>query len=309
VIKPTISIVIPCFNEEGNVANTYRELNLIIDSESQYNFEFIFTDNHSTDNTFKELNALADKDSRIKIYRFSKNFGYQKSIYTGYMKSSGSAAIQIDADLQDPPTLIPSFLRHWEQGFKVVYGIRKTRKSNFLLTFMTQLFYRLLDNLSEAPLPRNAGECRLLDRVIIEELSKIKDNDIYIRGRIAELGFDQKGIEYERRDRQAGQTKFTFINLIRLSADAITGHSIIPLRLASYLGLLMLTFSTIGTIGFIFSKVFFGHDWPAGFTTIIILILTLNGLNSLLIGILGEYIGRIHQQLKNNPEAIIEEER
>ena len=168
--KSLISIVIPCLDEEENVERTYRAICDAIEKEEKYDFEFIFTDNHSSDNTFEVLRRLSAADSRIHAVRFSKNFGYQMSIFTGYMQATGDAAIQLDADLQDPPYLISEFLRRWEDGYKVVYGIRKTQKANAFLTLMTEVFYWLLDKLSESRVPHNAGECRLIDRAVIDAL-------------------------------------------------------------------------------------------------------------------------------------------
>lgn len=306
--NPLISLVIPCFNEEDNVERTYQAVSDIIARENAYDFEIIFTDNHSTDDTPLILKALAAKDHRVRVFRFSRNFGYQRSIFTGYMKAKGAAAIQIDADLQDPPELISQFLRHWENGNKVAYGVRKTTKKNAFLTRMTGVFYWLLDVLSETRMPRNAGECRLIDRDVIEALRRIPDTDIFIRGRIAEIGFRQVAVPYERQGREAGETKFGLGSLITLSLDAIASHSTVPLRLSSYLGLGMLALSALGTIGFIIGRLALGQDWPAGFATIVVLVLVLNGFNLLLLGILGEYIGRIHRQLKSDPDVIIEEE-
>jgi dolichol-phosphate mannosyltransferase len=306
--KTLVSLVIPCFNEEDNVERTYRAVGDVIAGEQDYDFEFVFTDNHSTDRTFDILKDLAAKDRRVRAIRFSRNFGYQKSIFTGYMNAKGAAAIQIDADLQDPPDLIPQFLRQWEAGNKVAYGVRKTRKTSALLTLMTRGFYWLLDTVSESKMPRNAWEFRLIDRDVIEELRRIHDTDIFLRGRIAEIGFNQVAVLYERRERTAGETKFTLKNLVELSLDAIASHSTAPLRLSIYLGIGMLALSIVGTVGFIFGRLFLGQDWPAGFATIVVLILVLNGFTLLLLGILGEYIGRIHRQLKTDPDVIVEEE-
>lgn len=306
--KPLISIVIPCLDEEENVERTYRAICDAIAKEEKYDFEFVFTDNHSSDNTFEVLRRLSEADDRVRAVRFSKNFGYQMSIFTGYMQAAGDAAIQLDADLQDPPHLISQFLRQWEDGYKVVYGTRKTRKTNAFLTLMTEVFYWLLDKLSESKVPRNAGECRLIDRAVIDALGSIPATDIYIRGWIAEIGFHQIGVPYERQIRFAGETKFSAKHLFKLSIDAIASHSTTPLRLATFFGLGMLVLSILGSVGFFAGRLLLGQDWPAGFATIVILILALNSFNLLLLGIMGEYIGRIHRHLKSPPQTIIEEQ-
>jgi len=170
----------------------------------RYDFELLFTDNHSSDNTFGVLERLARRDPRVRALRFSRNFGFQRSILTGYLSARGDAAVEIDCDLQDPPSLILEFLRQWESGYRVVYGIRTGRKEGWGMNATRRLFYRLIDSLSEDELPLDAGDFRLVDRCVLEELRKIEDSQPYLRGTIAALGFDQIGIPYHRAD--FGQT-------------------------------------------------------------------------------------------------------
>lgn len=305
--KKLISIVIPCFNEEDNVERAYNTICKFINSETKYDFEFVFTDNHSTDGTFEKLKHISEQDERVRVFRFSRNFGYNLSIQSGYRNCKGDAAIQMDADLQDPPELIPQFIRKWEAGYKVVYGIRVARKG-FLITQLGQIFYYLLNLLSEINIIRNAGECRLLDRVIINELNKFSDPHIFLRGKISEIGFEHFGIKYERSERKFGKTKFSFLSLFKLSIDAITGHSVKPLRISFFFGGIILFFSLMTSFGLVIAKLTVGQDWPSGFATIIILLILLNGIQALLIGILSEYVGRIYQHLKQVNETIIEKE-
>ncbi|MEZ5648365.1 MAG: glycosyltransferase family 2 protein [Alphaproteobacteria bacterium] len=307
MVKPLISIVCPVFNEEANIERMYARTQSAIASErDKYDFEYIFTDNHSTDATFETLAAIAVTDKSLRVYRFSRNFGYQRSIWTAYTKAQGVAAIQLDADLQDPPEMISEFLRHWEAGAKVVYGIRKSRQESSAITVFREIFYWLIDALSTEHLPRNAGDFRLIDRAIIDEISKIRDPNLYLRGRIAALGFRQIGIPYDREARTAGFSKFSLGHLFALAIDGITSHSAKPLRVATFLGLgTMFLALTIAAI-YVVARLFFGADWPPGFATVVVLVLFFSALNFLLLGVLGEYVARIFEQVKLSAETIIE---
>ena len=307
--RKLISIVTPVFNEEENIEPFYAAVNAALAGErDRYDFEFVFTDNHSSDSTFIKIHELVARDDRVRAFRFSKNFGYQKSIYTGYMKARGRAAVQLDVDLQDPPELIPQFLRLWEQGYFVVYGIRRNRRESLLLHATRRGFYWLVDALSTDTLPRDAGDFRLIDRRIIDELRKIRDTNIYIRGRIAAMGFRQIGVTYDRAARQRGESKFGFFNLLALSVDAIVSHSTVPLRIATWFGLFAIAAAVLAILGYIAVYFLTGKSWPAGFTTITVLLLFNIGVTSLLLGVIGAYLGRIFEQLKTSPDSIIETE-
>jgi len=273
-----------------------------------YAHEIVFTDNHSEDNSFALLEAIAANDSQVKVARFSRNFGYQKSIYTGYSLCTGDAVIQLDCDLQDPPSLIPEFLRKWEEGYAVVYGIRRTRSNSegMLLTTIRRLFYHLIDFLSEDSLPHDAGDFRLVDRRVVEELKHLYDCNPYLRGTIASMGFNQVGIPYDRLKRAQGESKFSLSDLFKLAADGILNHSIVPLRLASYTGFFTFAAALILMLGYVACKILLNKPWPAGFTTTTTLILLSLSLNALFLGIIGEYLGRIYQQIKRRPITIIE---
>jgi len=307
--KRLISICVPVFNEESNIEPLYSALLPIMDQLSErYEFELLFTDNHSTDRTFEALERLAQRDARVRAIRFSRNFGFQRSIATSYANARGDAAIQIDCDLQDPPALILEFVRKWEEGYKVVYGVRSLRKESWWMNIVRKTFYRIIDWLSEDELPLDAGDFRLLDRCILDELQKFEDNQPYLRGAIAALGFDQIGIPYNRAERQRGKSKFSFGELIGLALDGILNHSVVPLRIATYLGLTISGITFLGLIGYAIGRLFLGKTWPPGFATIIILILGSLSLNALFLGIIGEYLARIYRQVKRRPLTIVERE-
>lgn len=302
-----ISVLVPVLNEEGNVEELYRRVSdTFAGMGDEYDFELVFTDNHSTDGTFKIITDLAARDPRIRAFRFSRNFGFQRSILEGYRRARGDAAVQLDADLQDPPELIPTFIERWEAGASVVFGVRTKRPERAHLSLSRKAFYRLAAALSEDPLQLDAGDFRLVDRAIIDVLASSQDAQPYLRGAIAAMGFEQVGVAYERAERTSGKSKFTLGGLLGLSLDGILNHSVVPLRVASYTGIAVAALMIIGSMGFLVGRLMFGQDWPAGFATTTLLILLSISLNALFLGIIGEYLGRVYKQVKRGPNAIVE---
>lgn len=305
--NPLISIVVPVFNEEGNVRRFHEALCQALQPlEDRYSFEFVFTDNCSEDLTFDLLTEMSREDPRIRIFRFSRNFGFQRSILSGYRLVRGVAAVQIDCDLQDPPELIKDFIAQWEAGYAVVYGIRAKRPDGFALSTGRKLFYRGVDAISETNLPHDAGDFRLVDRSVLKIITRINDSSPYIRGMIAEAGFPQTGVEYARSKRTAGESKFNLRSLARLALDGVTNHSVLPLRLASLCGVLIMLMSFTWAAVYVVNYFYYGDTWPPGFATLITSILFLSGMNALFLGVLGEYVGRIFLQVKPQPTAIVE---
>ncbi|MSQ81531.1 MAG: glycosyltransferase [Myxococcales bacterium] len=306
--RQLLTILVPVYNEGLNIEPLFQALAPVLtELEHQFDVELLFTDNHSEDNTFAQLRAIGERDPRVRVLRFSRNFGFQRSILTGYLHARGDAAIQIDCDLQDPPALIVQFVQHWQAGYKVVYGVRKGRKEGFFITFARKVFYRLIDRLSDTRLPLDAGDFRLVDRVVLQELGKMEDFHPYLRGAIAAMGFAQIGIAYDRAERLRGESKFNFGKLVALAVDGILNHSVVPLRLATYTGLVVSVLTFIGLVTYTAARLLFGQTWPAGFATLTVLILLSLSLNALFLGVIGEYLGRIYQQVKKRPIAIIED--
>ncbi len=306
--KCLVSIVVPVMNEEENVGPLYEAVRKELGAlGSEYDYEFIFTDNRSTDRTFERLQGLAQNDPRVRVARFSRNFGYQSSIYTGYCLAKGDIAIEMDCDLQDPPRIIHDFIAKWKEGYEVVYGVRSTRQESWWINAMRQWFYRLIDLLSEDHLPLDAGDFRLVDRKVLDHLRQLKDASPYLRGTIASLGFNQTGIVYDRQLRQRGRGKFNFSGMVSLGLDGIMNHSILPLRIATVLGICLSAGLILYFIGLYFLTLFFHFQWPRGFATMSVLILLSISLNALFLGIIGEYLGRIYRQVKGKPIAIIDQ--
>lgn len=306
--RKLLSIVVPVYNEQGNIQPLYAAVTRVLASVAdRYDYEFVFTDNHSRDGTFAELTRLAQQDPRVRVFRFARNFGFQPSILTAYAKAHGDAAVQLDCDLQDPPELIVEFLREWEAGFKIVYGVRRSRKEGWTITLARKAFYRLINLLSEDELPYDAGDFRLVDRRVLDELRALNDYKPYIRGSLAAMGFDQKGVPYDRAARAHGKSKFGLRDLFGLAFDGILSHSTVPLRLATYTGLVVSLVTFIALLGYLVGSFLFRKNWPAGFATLVLLILLSLSLNALFLGVIGEYLGRIYHQVRHRPLTIIEQ--
>lgn len=305
--KLLVSISIPVLNEAGNIHALYARLCALAERLKQRcELEFVFSDNHSSDSTWTLLSALASKDARIRALRFSKNFGFQRSILANYMHTRGHAVMQVDADLQDPPEMLEAFIEQWQNGYHVVYGIRKKRPENFLLHTFRRLGYWVIDRLSEHPIPRDVGDFRLIDRKVIHALAQMKTANPYLRGMIAGLGFNQTGIPYDRDVRTVGESKFNVSRLIRLGLTAVFNHSTVPLRAASFFGVSILAASLLGALYYLALKVLH-PELPQGLASIHILVLFGIGLNSFLLGIIGEYLLRIYLVLRGEPVAIVEQ--
>lgn len=303
--RPLVTISVPVLNEANNIDALLARLDAVARANSGYDFEFLFTDNASTDETFIKLAERAATDRRIRVLRFSRNFGFQRSILTNFLNAKGSAAIELDADLQDPPELIQEFLAKWQQGYKVVYGIRRRRIESRALKLARHLHYRLIRWLSEAPVPLDAGDFRLVDRVIIEALRQQVDQAPYIRGAIASMGYPQIGIPYDRAARTAGRTKFGLMALVRISIDGICSQSTLPIQYITMFGFFTSLCSAILIVVYLLLYFIHGVGDTRGFTTLVLLMLGSMSVQALFIGVIGEYVGRIYSNVRGGPLTII----
>jgi glycosyltransferase involved in cell wall biosynthesis len=301
-----VSILVPVFDEEETVQRCYEAVVDVFDALPDYDLEIVFTDNHSTDRTFTILSEIAAADPRVRVIRFSRNYGYQRSVLAGYKNASGACAIQLDCDLQDPPHLIPAMLEQWREGHQVVYGVRRSLQDGFATTLARRVFYRLISALSEDDLPLDAGEFRLVDSCILRELKAIDDTSPYLRGLISSMGFSQVGIPYDRDARTAGRSKFSLKPMIALAVDGLLNHSLLPLRIASAVGLFVGSVTFLLIFIYLLWRLVVGSAWPAGFATTTLLLLMSITLNALFLGIIGEYLGRIFMQAKRRPAPLVE---
>jgi len=303
--RKLVTISIPVLNEQGNIDHLLDRLHGMAKQNAGYDFEFLFTDNASTDGTFEKLAEKAAVDRRIRVLRFSRNFGFQRSILTNLLNARGAAAIQIDADLQDPPELITDFLAKWEMGYKVVYGMRRRRPEHWMLRLARGFHYRMIGMLSEVEVPLDAGDFRLVDRIIIEHLRSYVDQTPYLRGIIASLGYPQIGIPYDRVARAIGHSKFNLAKLIALSFDGICSQSTKPLHYITVFGFLTSIVVAIMVVVYLLIFFFSSYDLPPGFTTLALLMLTSIGINAAFVGLIGEYVGRIYNNVRGGPIAVI----
>lgn len=302
-----ISIIIPFYNERDNLPHIYKELQDVRERlKSSYSFEIILMDNHSSDGSFEVAKQLAVNDRSVRTVRLSRNFGYQANILTGYLLSTGDAVIQLDADGEDDPSLIPNMISLWEQGNKVVYGVRKKRVESTLLTAQRKIFYKLVNSLSDIDIPADAGDFRLLDREVVEQLKLFNENHLYIRGLISYIGYKQVGFDYERRARKSGERKFSWFDYVRLAWDGISSFSTRPLSLAALFGFILSVLSVAGVIFYVLLFYIKGRAVP-GFYTMAMLLLLVIGIQSIFIGLLGTYVGKIYEEVKSRPRSIIEE--
>lgn len=307
--RKKISIVTPCYNEEDNVQIVYETVCVLFERlGDRYCHEHIFADNCSRDDTAKKLREIAAKDKRIKVILNARNFGPTRSVFNALLASTGEAAVQLDADLQDPPEMIEQFIEKWEEGYKVVYGIRESREESSFMQLIRKLYYRLVTFLSKDELPNDAGDFRLVDRCVIEELKKVEDWNPYIRGLIATIGFKQCGIPYRRKKRKRGTSKASLLSLIDYGLNGLISHSIAPLRVCMAVGVTIALLSIVSGIVYSILRFFVWKQFEPGMTTIIVLQFFFNGILLFFLGVLGEYIGSIHSQVRWRP-LVVEAER
>ena len=306
LMKKKISIVIPFYNEKENLPIILSEVRRLSQIEINYDFELVFMDNNSTDGSDKIAKNEIKKYKYAKYFKLSRNFGYQANIKAGYDKCTGDAAVQLDADGEDDPKIISDFLRLWEKGYDVVYGIREKREENFLVTALRNLFYFFLKSISETNIPAKAGDFRIIDRKVINYLKKFDERNLYLRGLISFIGFKQKGIKYERRKRFSGISKISFLKYFNISTVAITSFTKIPLILIFIIGVVVFLISIFLIL--IYLYLFLNGQIPEpGFTTLILIQLFFFGVLILLIGVVSIYVGYILDEVKKRPTYIIDE--
>lgn len=303
-----ISVVIPIHNEEENLKLLHEKLDKTLSSLEEYVSEFIMVDDGSTDSSLSVIREIAQKDSRVKYISFSRNFGHESATSAGLDRAEGDCVVIIDADLQDPPELIPKLVEKWEEGYEVVYAQRRRRPGeSWVKRFTSYLFYRFFNLISERKLPLDVGDFRLIDREVVLAFRRMGDYNRMVRGMITWLGFRQTGIEYDRKQRHSGKTNYNLLKLIWLSLDAITSFSIVPLRFSIAMGFIITLLSIIAGTAVLIHKLFFGLEIP-GYALLTVGMFFLGGVQLSILGLIGEYIGKIYRQTLNRPLYIISEE-
>lgn len=307
-MRKKISVVTPCYNEEGNANAIYTAVKSIMDAKPEYDYEHIFIDNHSTDKTVAILKDIAAKDKNVKLIVNSRNFGHIRSPYYGLLQSSGDATIMIVSDLQDPPALINDFIDNWEQGHKIVIGVKNESEESFLMFAIRKSFYNLINRLSDIKLIKNYTGFGLYDKQIIDILRTIDDPYPYFRGLICDIGFEIIKIPYIQPQRFRGFTKNNFYTLYDIAMLGITNHSKVPLRLATMVGFMASLLSLLVALIYFVYKLLFWNSFTLGSAPLIIGIFLFSAVQLMFIGIIGEYVGSIHTQVLKRP-LVIEQER
>ena len=302
-----ISIVTPCYNEEENVDELYQRIAAVMATLS-YDYEHIYIDNASTDSTVKKIKDIAARDKRVKLIVNARNFGHIKSPYYGILQSSGDACIMITSDLQDPPEMIPEFIKKWEEGYKTVLAVKPESEESSVMFFLRKMYYRFITRISEVPLVQNSTGAGLYDRVVVDILRNINDSYPYFRGLLCEIGFPIATVPFKQPRRQRGVTKMNFYTLYDIAMLGITNHSKVPLRLMAMGGFLLSILSLLAAFGFLVAKLMFWNYFQLGIAPILIGIFFFGAIQMFFIGVLGEYIASIHTQVRNMP-LVIEAER
>jgi len=306
--KKLISIVTPTYNEIDNIDELLRRVRLSIDALHKYEFEILVIDNCSVDGTQDRLRELAQEDPRIKVILNARNFGHIRSPYYGILQSKGEATIYLASDLQDPPEMIPDLLQGWEAGYKLVMAIKPVSKSSPLMHYLRKSYYRFIDRISDVDIIKDSTGFGLYDKVVLEDLRGIADPYPFLRGLICELGYEVKEVPFIQQRRLGGITKNNFYTLFDIAMLGIVSHSKVPIRIASFMGIILGALSVIVAFIFLSLKLLFWDSFPIGSAPIIIGLFFLFGVQLFFIGILGEYIASIHGYVQNRP-IVVEKER
>ena len=302
-----ISIIVPMYYEEEVANETYEILTKVLQNIKEYDYEIILVNDGSKDKTLSIIENIAKKDKHIKVISFSRNFGHQAAVTAGLKYVTGDAIVIIDADLQDPPELIPEMLKLWEDGNEVIYGKRKKRKGESVFKLLTaSMFYSTLNNLSEIEIPKNTGDFRLVDRKVVDVINSLPEHNKFLRGLFSWTGFKQTAYEYERKERFAGKTKYPFKKMFKLASDGIISFSNKPLKLVGKLGIISIFISFAILVYAILSYILKLNQLTPGWTSIMVAVTFFAGVQLLSIWIMSEYIARIYDEARNRPEYIID---
>lgn len=301
--KPLLSIVIPVFNEEENLPVLYPRLARVLEGAFP-NFEVVFVDDGSQDQSREIIHNFTRQDKRITLIELARNFGHQVAISAGLDFAQGKGVIIMDADLQDPPEVLPLFIAKWQEGHDVVYAIRTRRKEGWARRTAYTFFYRLLQRVANIEIPLDAGDFCLMDRKVVDILNRMPERNRFVRGLRSWVGLEQVGLPYERQTRYAGKPKYTFSRLIYLALDGFVSFSFLPLRVITIIGSIVSLFSFFLAIWYVIQKFTVGLN-PPGFATLVVAVFFLAGIQLMTIGVIGEYVGRIFEEVKQRPLYVV----
>lgn len=300
-MKQLVSYVFPIYNESGNIPLLYQTMKELLAKNTKYDYELIFINDGSKDNSLSLLLEVQKKDDRVVLLDFARNYGHQIAVTAGLDHAQGDAVIIMDSDMQDPPRVSFELIKKWEEGYNVVYAQRRTRKDTFFKKLTADLFYRLLHRIAEINIPRNTGDFRLIDRCVVDELKKFNEHNRFLRGMVSFVGFKQAAVLFDRDERHSGETGYPLKKMLKFAADGVLSFSTAPLRLISSLGYFVAGLSLLGIIYALALRIFFPDLTVEGWTFIVIAILFIGGIQLIMLGILGGYIGRIYTEALNRP--------
>lgn len=304
--KDLVSVVVPVFNESAVISAFFERASRALRELPDADYELVFVDDGSTDDSYAQLAALAASDPRVRVVKFSRNFGHQIAITAGLDHASGDAVVVIDADLQDPPEVIARMVEQWRAGFDVVYGVRADRAGESAMKLMTaKAFYRLLNRITKISIPVDVGDFRLISRRVADHLRQLREKDRFVRGLVSWLGFRQTGVGYNRESRFAGETKYPYSKMLKFAFDGVTSFSTVPLKLASWLGYAASFLAFLYLLS-VFVQKLRGITVP-GFATIMVAMMFLGGVQLICLGIIGEYLGRVFNECKPRPVYVVED--
>ena len=302
-----VSLVIPMYYEEEVAEECYNRVTKVLSSLQDYTYEIVFINDGSKDKTLEILEGIAKKDINVKVISFARNFGHQCAVTAGLQFVTGDAIVIIDADLQDPPELIPDMLKLWENGNEVIYGKRKTRDGESKFKLLTaKMFYQTLNALSDVDIPKDTGDFRLVDKKVVDVINSLPEHNKFLRGLFSWVGFKQTPFEYERKERFAGKTKYPLKKMLKLASDGIISFSTKPLKIVGGLGILSMAISLLVLIYAILSFIFHWHNLTAGWTSLMVTMTFLSGIILISLWMIGEYIARIYDEVKQRPQYIID---
>jgi polyisoprenyl-phosphate glycosyltransferase len=303
----TLSVVIPCYNEEAVIVETVARLRRLCAELTDIDVELIFVDDGSHDRTRELLKAFVAEDVRIRMIGFARNFGHQIAATAGMDAASGDAVVLIDADLQDPPAVIREMISKWQEGFDVVYGTRVERAGESAFKLGTaRVFYRLLSLLSDVPIPQDTGDFRLMSRDVVRTLRAMPERDRFVRGMVSWVGFRQTALKYKREERFAGESKYPLRKMVRFAIDGLLSFSTRPLQVSAAAGMLCAVFALLGILYVLFFRLF-TNQWVPGWTALMIAVLVVGSVQLICMGILGAYVGRMYSELKSRPLYVVDE--
>ena len=300
---PQVSVVIPVFNEEENLDELHGRLISVLDATGS-TYEIVFVDDGSKDRSVAMIKAFHEADARVRLIRLSRNFGHQAALNAGLDSARGDAVVLMDADLQDPPELLTTFIERWRDGAEVVYGVREHREGSLVKRSAYHVFYRLYRALADIDVPLDAGDFCLLDRQVADAIRDLPERQRFLRGLRSWVGFEQEGVPFDRPERFAGEAKYTMSGLVKLALDGLFSFSVIPLRLSSMLGFGVAIAGVVYVAFAVIARILSGSV-PAGWTSIVAIVLVLGGVQLIMIGIVGEYLARVYSEAKERPSYII----